>query len=138
MKELILNVYDIDNNKLIEKSRSHEETLYIEDSIFNELDILTAVENVEMDDCDVGPLPCIANNAWDRLIDNCNNAAINYCKNVSNLKDYNLKVSMLSSLQQILDVRYLLKKQLTLQKYHDSDYFKAKRITRRVVIEVIL
>lgn len=134
MKELILDVYDydIDNNKLIEKSRSHEETLYIEDSIFNELGILTSVENVEMD-CDDGPLPCIANSAWDRLIDECNNTAIRYCKNISNLKDYNLKVSMLSSLQQILDVRYLLKKQLTLQKYHDGDYFKIKR----VVIEVL-
>ena len=134
MKELILEVYDydIDNNKLIENSRCHEDTLYIEDSIFDELDILTAVENVEMD-CDDGPLPCIANSAWDKLLNNCNDIAIKYCKNVSNLKDYNLKVSMLTNLQQILDVRYLLKKQLALQKYHDGDYFKVKR----VVIEVL-
>jgi hypothetical protein len=83
-------------------------------------------------DCDDGPLPCIANNAWDIIMNDCNDMAIKYCKNVSNLKGYNLKVSMLSNLQQILDVRCLLNKQLSLQKLYDTDCFKK----RRVVIEV--
>lgn len=131
MKELILDVYDINANKLVQKSKNHVETLFIEDRIFDMLDILTAVENVEMD-CDDGPLPCIANNAWDIIMNDCNDIAIKYCKNVSNLKDYNLKVSTLSSLQQILDVRCLLNKQLSLQKLYDTDYFKKSR----VVIEV--
>ena len=131
MKELILDVYDIDDNKLVQKSKDHVETLFIEDTIFDMLDILTAVENVAMD-CDDGPLPCIANNAWDIIMNDCNDMAIKYCKNVSNLKGYNLKVSMLGSLQQILDVRCLLNKQLSLQKLYDTDYFKK----RRVVIEV--
>jgi hypothetical protein len=97
-----------DGTPIVESYHKHHMIL-IDNGIFTELDIKTAQMNITQSESDDSDVKCIADDAYDRIINDCRDMSIKYCKNISNLTEMNVQLAQLSRLRQILDLEYMMK-----------------------------
>ncbi len=97
-----------EDSPILESYHKHHMIL-VDNVIFNDLDIKTAQMDIMQSESDDSKILCIADDAYDRIINDCRDMSIKYCKNISNLTELSVQLAQLSRLRQMLDLEYMMK-----------------------------